>query len=207
MIKAILFDMDGVLIDARDWHYEALNRALNLFGYNIDLDAHLSTFDGLPTRRKLEMLAKTRGLPTELGGLINDLKQKFTSEIVNVRCRPVFQHRYALAGLKRDGLKMAVCSNSVRASVRLMMERAALAEYLDLQMSNEDVKTAKPDPEIYTAAMAKLGVRPEEALIVEDNEHGLAAARASGGHVMQVASPDDVSYARVKAAIEAAEAQ
>src|SRR2546422_8444783 len=55
MIKAVLFDMDGVLIDAKEWHYESLNRALDLFGMAIDRDAHLATFDGLPTRRKLEI--------------------------------------------------------------------------------------------------------------------------------------------------------
>jgi beta-phosphoglucomutase len=53
MIKAVVFDMDGVLIEAKDWHYEALNRALKLFGYEISRYEHLTTFDGLPTRRKL----------------------------------------------------------------------------------------------------------------------------------------------------------
>jgi len=63
MIKAILFDMDGVLIEAKDWHYEALNMALDLFGMPISRDAHLSTFDGLPTKDKLNLLSKTRGFP------------------------------------------------------------------------------------------------------------------------------------------------
>ena len=56
-IKAVLFDMDGVLIDAKEWHYEALNRALALFGMPISRFEHLTTFDGLPTRKKLEMLS------------------------------------------------------------------------------------------------------------------------------------------------------
>ena len=68
MIKAVIFDMDGVLIDAREWHYEALNRALRLFGMEISRTDHLTTFDGLPTRRKLEMLSSTNGLPVELHG-------------------------------------------------------------------------------------------------------------------------------------------
>ena len=69
-IKAILFDMDGVLIDAREWHYEALNKALNHFGFFISLESHLSTFDGLPTRNKLEILSKSIGLPNSLIDLI-----------------------------------------------------------------------------------------------------------------------------------------
>ena len=74
MIKAVLFDMDGVLIDAKDWHYEALNRALEHFGFAISRESHLSTFDGLPTRAKLQMLTKARGLPERLHEFINSLK-------------------------------------------------------------------------------------------------------------------------------------
>lgn len=59
MIKAVLFDMDGVLIDAKDWHYEALNKALGLFGLGISRYDHLHTFDGLPTNVKLENVIRT----------------------------------------------------------------------------------------------------------------------------------------------------
>src|SRR5215470_2446674 len=88
MIKAILFDMDGVLIDAKDWHYEALNRALGIFGMEIDRDSHVAIFDGLPTRRKLEILSATRSLPKRLHPLIHDLKQAHTRELAYARCRP-----------------------------------------------------------------------------------------------------------------------
>ena len=70
--------MDGVLIDAKDWHYEALNQALELFGMTISRDEHLSTFDGLPTREKLKILTKSRGLPESLHQFLNSLKQKCT---------------------------------------------------------------------------------------------------------------------------------
>ena len=75
MIKAIIFDMDGVLIEAKDWHYEALNKSLRLFGYEISRIDHLATYDGLPTRKKLEMLSIERGLPIELHGFVNEMKQ------------------------------------------------------------------------------------------------------------------------------------
>ena len=57
-VKAILFDMDGVLIDAKEWHYEALNRALKLFGFEISKFEHIHTFDGLSTKDKLKLLSK-----------------------------------------------------------------------------------------------------------------------------------------------------
>ena len=199
-VKAFLFDMDGVLIDAREWHYEALNLALAPFGLEIDRDAHLATFDGLPTRTKLDMLSRSRALPRGLHTHVNAMKQRFTVDMVRQRCHPVFQHQYALSQLKRAGYKLAVCSNSIRQTVELMMQRAGLDGFLDLMLSNEDVAKPKPDPEMYVAAMTKLGLAPEECVVIEDNENGLRAARASGARVLEVASPADVTYDRLMAA-------
>jgi HAD superfamily hydrolase (TIGR01509 family) len=201
MIKAVLFDMDGVLIDAKDWHYEALNRALDLFGMAIERDAHLATYDGLPTRKKLQMLTKTKGLPVGLHTFLNDMKQSFTTELAHSRCKPDFRHQRALSQLKSNNISIAVCSNSIRATIELMMKLAKLDPYLDIVLSNEDVKKSKPDPEIYLSAMRSFGVAPQECLILEDNEHGIAAARASGGHVMVIGDTTDVYYEAIASRI------
>lgn len=201
MIKAVLFDMDGVLIDAKDWHYEALNRALGHFGFGISRESHLSTFDGLPTRKKLQMLTKARALPRQLHEFINVLKQSYTLEISHKRCKPSFNHQYALSNLKAEGYKIAVCSNSVRQSVETMMKFSALEPYLDLLISNEDVSKGKPDPEMYQMAMSTFAVKPEECLILEDNDHGIQAAIASGGNLLKIGVPDDVTYQAIKARI------
>lgn len=204
-IKAVIFDMDGVLIDAKDWHYEALNRALNHFGYNISRYDHLVTFDGLPTRKKLEMLTKEHGLPVSLHGFLNDLKQIYTTEVVHARCKPLFQHEYALSNLRAMGYKMAVASNSVRNSIELMMHRSNLDRYLEGIVSNQDVAHGKPDPEIYLKAMAMLGVKPEETLVLEDNEHGIASARAAGTHLMIIGEVTDVTLDGIMKHIRKAE--
>jgi HAD superfamily hydrolase (TIGR01509 family) len=205
MIKAVLFDMDGVLIDAKDWHYEALNAALGLFGYEISRYDHLVTYDGLPTREKLKMLSAERGLPVALHGFVNEMKQKYTVDYIFNRCKPTFHHEYALSRLKADGLKIAVCSNSVRRSVELMIERSGLDVYCDLLLSNEDVAKSKPHPEMYQKAMAAFGFEPKECLVVEDNENGVAAARAAGAHVMVVGSVNDVTYEGVREHVRGAE--
>lgn len=197
MIKAIVFDMDGVLIDARDWHYEALNRALRLFGLEISRYDHLTTFDGLPTRRKLELLSLQYHLPAALHDFINEMKQKYTLEIVEARCRPRFNHQFALARLQASGYRMAVASNSVRRSIEIMLERADLSRYFEFFLSNEDVARSKPDPEMYDQAITRLGVRPSETLIVEDNQHGIRAAMASGAHVLAVQDVTDVTWRRI----------
>lgn len=205
-IKAILFDMDGVLIEAKEWHYEALNRALKLFGMPISRFDHLTSFDGLPTLKKLELLSLERGLPKELHEFINEVKQKFTMEIVHSRCKPTFVHEYALSNLKSMGYKLAVCSNSVRNTVETMMQRSALADYLDIMVSNEDVSIGKPDPEMYVLSMAHFGLKPSECLIIEDNENGIKAARASGGHLHIVKEVVEVSLSNVLSRIREIEA-
>ncbi len=197
MIKAVIFDMDGVLIEAKEWHYEALNKALRLFGHEINNYEHVTTFDGLPTRRKLEMLSTTKGLPVELHAFINAMKQAYTMEIVHVQCKPTFHHEFALAQLKRRQMKIGVASNSIRHTVEVMMERSNLAQHMDVMLSNEDVKHAKPAPDIYLKAIELLGVLPKETMIVEDNENGIKAARESGAHVMVVSDTQDVNWLNI----------
>ena len=204
MIKAVIFDMDGVLIEAKDWHYEALNRALRLFGFEISRYDHLTTFDGLPTKRKLQILSTVDNLPEQLHDFINDMKQRYTMEIVNAQCKPRFNHEYALSKLHALGYQMAVASNSIRNSIEVMMERAALAQYLQFIISNQDVTKPKPASDMYDLAISKLGLQPGECLIVEDNENGIRAARASGAHVLEVQDIDDVNFATISRAIAAA---
>jgi HAD superfamily hydrolase (TIGR01509 family) len=206
-IKAVLFDMDGVLIDAKEWHYEALNRALDLFGMPISRFDHLTTFDGLPTRKKLEMLSIERGLPIELHEFINEMKQLYTMEIIHVQCKPSFVHEYALSKLKECGFKLAVCSNSVAQTLTTMMEKSNLAAYLDLTVSNQDVSKGKPDPEMYLKAMSQFGLKPAECLIVEDNENGVKAAKASGAHVLVVKSVLDTNLHNIMTTINIANAK
>lgn len=204
-IKAVIFDMDGVLIDAKEWHYEALNQALRIFGMEISRYDHLVTFDGLPTKKKLEMLTLEQGLPRELHGLLNDLKQQFTMQMVHAHCRPKFVHQYALSRLKTMGMKVAVCSNSIHDTIDVIMRKADLMGYLDFFLSNQDVTQAKPDPEIYVKAISMMGLQPQECLIVEDNPNGLLAAKRSGAHVMQVAETDEVNLDNILSQVAKAE--
>jgi HAD superfamily hydrolase (TIGR01509 family) len=194
--------MDGVLIDARQLHFEALNAALGPFGLEISHDAHLANFDGLSTRQKLTILSEARGLPTGLHTLINELKQKFTLAKIAAHCRPVFHHRYLLSRLAREGYRLALCSNSVRQSVDEMMRAANLIEFFELTLSNEDIQLPKPHPEIYLEAAKRLDIQPDRCLVVEDNVNGIRSAKSAGMHVLEVADPEAVTYDRVATALE-----
>ncbi|MYM36634.1 HAD-IA family hydrolase [Duganella sp. FT94W] len=206
-IKAIIFDMDGVLIDAKEWHFEALNRALTLFGMAISRYDHLVTYDGLPTKTKLRMLSLERGLPEALHGFINEMKQIYTMEVIYARCKPVFQHQFALSRLRAQGYRMAVCSNSIRHTIAMMLERAELLPFLEFYLSNEDVAAPKPAPDMYLQAIARLGLRPDQCLIVEDNPNGIKAARDSGAHVLCVHDVREVNYANIAQTLADLEAQ
>lgn len=197
--------MDGVLIDARDWHYEALNKALLLFGYEINRYEHLTTFDGLPTIKKLEMLSIEKNLPRPLHKFINEMKQIYTTEQIFLNCKPKFQHQFALSKLRSMNYQLALCSNSIRNTIQLMLEKSALTDYLDFYLSNQDVENPKPAPDIYLKAIKKLNLTPNECLIYEDNQNGLKAAYESGAHVMKVESPEDIFLERIVADISAIE--
>ena len=190
--------MDGVLIEAKDWHYEALNQALQLFGYEINRFEHLTSYDGLPTSMKLKKLTLEKGLPNQLHGFINEMKQQYTVSMIQNLCRPRFNHEYALSKLKSEGYRLAVGSNSIRMTIKMMMDYAKLTDYLEFMLSNQDVKNAKPDPEIYLTAMSKMGLSPSECLVVEDNENGIKAAKASGAHLLVVKTVDEVTYDNIK---------
>ena len=197
-IKAVIFDMDGVLIEAKDWHYEALNRALKLFGYEINRFEHLTSYDGLPTSMKLKKLTLEKGLPVQLHSFINEMKQQYTVSMIQNLCRPRFNHEYALSKLKSEGYKLAVGSNSIRMTIEIMMNYAKLTDYFDFMLSNQDVKNPKPDPEIYLTDRSKMDLKPENCLIIEDNENGIKAATASGAHLLVVKTVDDVNYDNIK---------
>lgn len=194
MIKAIIFDLDGVLVDATHWHYEALNKALGLFGYTITEEEHNNFYNGLPTKKKLEFLTKDKGLPVSLHPFINSMKQKYTIELIERNCRQDFQKIYMLKKLKEKGFKLAVCSNAILASVEIMLTRSGMMGYFDFVLSNEDISCPKPNPDIYLKAFEKLKARPKECVIVEDAEHGKQAAASSGGHLLGVGGYYDVNY-------------
>lgn len=191
--KAVLFDLDGVLIDATEWHYDALNDALRIFGWEITREMHISFYNGLPTKEKLRYLSEQEGLPKSLHPIIHKLKRKYTDDKVYNFCRPNYGKQLLMTYLKQKGYMLACCSNAQKYSVLNMLSRADIEKYFDLIIGNDEGFAPKPSPEIYQAAFKALGILPEEAIIVEDAPHGIAAAKASGSHVIEVGGFDEVN--------------
>lgn len=205
MIKAVVFDMDGVLVDADKWHFNALNVALQHADIDpISWQEHLTVYKGIPTRRKLAILSERRGLSADLWTKISATKQEVTQHIISSFCEVDPEKVEMMRLLARDHT-IAVCSNAVRATVDLMLERSGLSEFISLTLSNQDVERSKPDPEIYLKAFAELGIDPHEAVVVEDSDVGKAAAQAAGAILCSVDTPAEVNYYRILRTIADAE--
>jgi len=205
MIKLVIFDLDGVLADARELHYEALNKALNEVDpeFVINRDEHLSIYDGLSTRKKLNLLTLNKGLPEEQHNIVWELKQKLTFEVIeNFTVDRRIQD--ILKRLKREGYTTACATNSVRSTAKLQLIRKGFMEYLDYLYSQTDVKNPKPNAEVYLRCMISAGVSPTECIIVEDSHIGRMAVLSSGAHLCAVRNPDDVTYERISECIEKA---
>jgi len=185
--------MDGVLIDATELHYLALNTALESIGITIELDEHSQRFNGLPTRRKLEILSIERGLPVALHKLLFDLKQIETFRLAAQNTKVRVKTIEMLEKLSERGLTLAVATNSIRLTTELFLNLAGIRDYFQQVSTNEDVFKAKPHPDIYLHACSLLDLPPENVLVVEDSDVGVTAATSAGCHVLRIDGPDNLS--------------
>lgn len=198
MNKLVIFDLDGVLVDSRDMHYEALNRALEKVDpkYKITKDEHLSSYDGLPTSRKLAMLTETKDLPVEKHQQVWEDKQKATLEIFSH-----LEHDYELMHyfqqLKSKDYQVAVASNSIRNTVKLVLLKLGLLEFIDYYVSNEDVVKNKPFPEMYWKCMTACNALPKNTVIFEDSHIGRQGALDSGSHLVPIENRYDLNQSKI----------
>jgi len=163
MIKLIIFDLDGVLVDAKKIHFDTLNQSLNEIDekYVISESEHLLIYDGLKTNQKLELLTQYKGLTRDSYETVWNRKQQLTIEAVS-KLQPDLEKIELFKKLRDIGYKLACASNSIRRSVLVMLSKIGIIEYMDLIISNEDVKNSKPHPEMYWKTMSMIGVLPEE---------------------------------------------
>lgn len=203
MNNLIIFDLDGVLIDSRELHYHSLNAALEKVWPEavINHEEHLAVYDGLSTKRKLDMLSVRKGLPAGVHAQVWSVKQNATIDLIKEFPRDetlvtLFQR------IKRRGWKIAVCSNSIRETVKHALLAIGVMPYVDVFVSNEDVVHPKPHPEMYWRAMTLMGTVPSHTVVVEDSDVGRRGALNSGAHLLGILDASDLDPSRVMCAMD-----
>lgn len=194
-MKLVIFDLDGVLVDTKIIHYNALNDALKNIEdkYIISWEEHIKIYDGLKTNEKLDILSKNKGLSKTFHNQIWKDKQEATIKYLS-NIKENLQLIETLSNLAKDGYKIACCSNSIKKTVLYILSKLNIIHFFDIIISNEDVKNSKPYPDMYWQAMSFFGILPEETLIIEDSPHGLLGANRSGANVMRVLNSLDTTY-------------
>ena len=198
MIKTIIFDLDGVLIESKEIHYKALNAALPA-NYRITYEEHLSTYDGLPTKKKLDMLTLEKDLPLDLHMEIASEKARQTMNILFDSIKPRMEFTKIFMALKNAGYKIALASNAVKSTVETALDCLELRKYFDVIYSNQDVDKPKPHFEMYFKIMLALNSKPGETLILEDSHIGRQAVMDAGCHLLPVIDSYDVKLEKIEA--------
>jgi len=197
--KLVIFDLDGVLIDSKELHYEALNEALRSISSEFEITPreHATKYDGLSTKKKLEMLRQEKGLKPDSFEHVWRLKQAITVRILGeIKVDEALLE--FMKYLEDKNFSLSVASNSVRNTIDIVLRNLGVDKYFSLILSNEDVTLPKPHPEIYWKAMTHFGVLPENTVIFEDSYVGRLAAQRSGARLIPVDNRTDLTWGKIK---------
>ena len=191
--KMFIFDLDGVLVEACDWHRDALNEALQeVCNYVISLDDHISVFNGIPTSKKLEILSKRGIIPAERHKEINTLKQEKTIQIIQKNARRREEKVEMIKEIRNKGHVVCCYTNSIRLTTNIMLEKTGIKDLFDDILTNQDVQEPKPSPEGYLFLMQKHGYKSNDTYIIEDSPKGIEAATKSNANVIKVKNTEEV---------------
>ncbi len=185
--RAVLWDMDGVLVDSAEYHYAAWREALAREGVDLSYDAFRATFG----QRNDTILRHLLGpdLPDSEVARIGDLKESLYRELVQTRgIAPLSGVLDWLARLRDQGWRQAIASAAPRANVDAIVRALGIAHYFGAITSSEDVTRGKPDPQVYLIAAQRLGVPPARCVVIEDAPAGVEGARRAGMRCIGVTS-------------------
>lgn len=206
-VKGLLFDLDGVLVDAMALHEEAFLAALRAQG-GIDLSQqeHSQDFAGLPTKVKLRRLVELGRLDARKVSAISEAKQLFTLSYAEQKLRTDPQRMYLLEHFTAHGMKLGCVTNCIKRTATELLERTGLLQYVEeCLVTNEDVSSPKPHPEPYSKACGILGLEPSAVVAIEDHPVGIESAQKAGCHTMHLLQWEHLTIDNVWDAIQKAE--
>ena len=187
-MKAVIFDMDGVLVDSQPYHFKADIETMSEYGVIKDQKFY-EAFAGTLTDNRMRTLRDMFGLDVPAEELIEKREKMILDVMANEDIKPVSGIPELLRSIKALGLKTAVASSSGIELIKLVLDRLGIAVYFDSITSGNDVKRGKPSPDIFLLAAERIGAEPSECLVVEDSENGVKAAKSAGMKALGYINP------------------
>ncbi len=206
MLRAVIFDFDGVITDSEILHLRAFNRVLAQYGIEITTKDYYKDYLGLTDFECFKLVADKSQLQLDRQGIENLIKQKtrIFEELAKTEGRIIEGVRDFLEMLRQNNVPMAICSGALLAEIELMLEEARLRPFFAVVVSAEQVKKGKPDPEGFLLTLQKLNrivspaqagiqnpILPNQCIVIEDSHWGLEAAKAAGMHTVAVTNSYD----------------
>ena len=189
MIKTVIFDMDGVLVDSEYTFLETKTDMLKTAGFPKDVSYQYqfmgTTFEVMWTIMKEEL-----GLPESISFYINDMNERRKVMIARDGIRAIKGAQDLVKRLFEAGFKLAVASSSPRHEIVRAMTELGVVDYFEVLVSGEEVAHSKPAPDVFLAAAERLGVSAQDAIIIEDTKNGSLAARRAGAYVIGFENPN-----------------
>ena len=197
-MKAVIFDMDGVLVDSQPYHFKADIDTMAEYGVIKDQKFYES-FAGTLTADRMRTLKEMFGLDVPVEEMTIKRENMILDIMGKEDIKPVSGIPEFLRSIKEKGLTTAVASSSDYKLINLILDRLKIAQYFDSVTSGSDVKRGKPSPDVFLLAAERIGIGPSECLVVEDSENGVKAAKAAGmkalGYINPTSGKQDLSLA------------
>lgn len=199
MLRAVIFDFDGVITDSEVLHFRSFNKVLSQFDFQISNKNYYRDYLGLTDLDFFSQLIEKRLIEVESGGLANLLKQKNEEfkKLAESDGKIIEGVREFLVLLRDADITMGICSGALSAEIELTLEHTGLRSYFEVIVSADHVRMGKPSPEGYLLALEQLktgklvGLSGNECVVIEDSHWGLEAAKAAGMHTIAVTNSYD----------------
>jgi beta-phosphoglucomutase family hydrolase len=178
VIKAVIFDMDGVIVDTEPLHIKAEKETLKKHGVKVSA-LELRKYTGTTAKFEFAELIRKYEMNATVGELFNE-KEKILFKLLEEDLRPTRGIIELINSLRQQGVKLAIASSAHRKLIKYVLGKLGITHLFDSIVTAEDISRSKPDPEIFMKSANKLGVRPAECVVIEDAKLGVIAAKKAG---------------------------
>ncbi|MGB8450981.1 MAG: GNAT family N-acetyltransferase [Anaerocolumna sp.] len=200
MLKAVIFDMDGVLVDSEPLHARAAVAALTDLGFNVTID-YCYQFIGSTTVHMLESMKKDYNISLTVTELLTVYQETLHKLIKTEGYEPIPYTKALIMDLYNHGVKLAIASSSSVKEIEAVVKALGIKKYFTKLVSGTKVSQPKPAPDIFLKAAAELGMNTNECIIIEDSFNGVSSATAAGipviGYVNEHSGKQDLSAASI----------